>query len=210
MERDKYQPPIENAENSSPIITYKDELYDPRRAFVHALDHFGLKFEYRPDTADSTIMHIHENGDTGIKVKSLMKRFEESSLFLLVQDVHQANPEPLIRYMRTQSITQSHPDVQEYRDAEFQHSIIEAFFVSAYERNTQRLGDLRTTYQARGSRTEEEIVEFTNRMRIAGVNGRDYTYSRERGITGISSNEIPDNLTPFIRQLTREDIKRDK
>lgn len=186
-----------------PLISYKDELYNSRRAFIHALDHYGYQFEYKPDTS---AMNIFEDGVTGRKVKALLERYERSSLHRLIQDIYEADPAPLSIYMRTQSITQAHPGTNRYEPAEFQHSIIEAFFMAAYERNGQRVAELQQSYREKGYRTEEEIVEFTTRIRTAGVHGAEYAYGKSRGLTSIRSQELPDNITPFIRQLVREDF----
>lgn len=184
------------------VFSYLNVQFEPRRAFIHALHHKGYPLDFQEDTNEPGQMNVHTDTHSASKVTQLMGMYEQSTIYRLLGDVYEGYPESLEKYLRLIPIEQIHPQDEPYRQADFQHSVVENFFVRAYERNKDKLQEF-GNHPPDSPRTLQDYIEYTYRTKLVVTQRATYDYARNRGVYGSTSNELPYILYPFIDQLTR-------
>ena len=195
------------------VFRYADVPYEPHRAFIHALHHEQEKerfpqynLEFTPDPEEEGFMLVRADRKTATKVTEMMSMYKQSPLFHVFNAAYEADPELLDRYVRGIPLEEIRPQGAPYHKADFQHSVVENLFVTAWERNTGIIAGY-ASRQIDTPRTERDFVDYTVRTRLAGnkrLQEKYHNAKTTRTVLAMSSHDLPYIAYPFIRQLARE------
>ena len=198
-----------------PVFTYRDEFFEPHRAFIHALHHDQepdrfpkYDLEFTPDPQREGYMNVRADHKTAAKVTELMRMYKESTLFQVFNATYEGDPELLDKYVRGIPIEEIRPEGAPYRSAEFQHSVVENLFVTAWERVPKLLAAYNTR-PADIPRTEREFVDYAYKTKLQTnkiLQDKYHNAKTTRTVLALSSHDLPFIAYSFIRQLTRENL----